>query len=215
LKGSLFRRKGLLGAKDFIMPLYRLCSLAGLALAASAEAQELALQRDCAGLSADSFEAVILGCEITALISSSDVVVDELPEEAPWNSVNLDRQPAGSGNGRPTPPILEAREARLPANLSASGSEIRHLDITGSTVELSAPSDETSVSSRGSGAIAGVSGPVTDADDQVERLIVIPDQQRPPPGSCRIWFPDQHPGFQRPPTSCDVELPDGAVLIVG
>ena len=43
----------------------------------------------------------------------------------------------------------------------------------------------------------------------------IPNGHLPPPGSCRVWFPDRPPGHQPPPTSCDVEVPAGAVLIRG
>lgn len=43
----------------------------------------------------------------------------------------------------------------------------------------------------------------------------IPPGHRPPPGSCRVWYPDRPPGQQPPPTSCGVAVPAGAVLIRG
>lgn len=41
----------------------------------------------------------------------------------------------------------------------------------------------------------------------------IPHGHRPPPGSCRVWYPDRPAGHQPPPTSCDVRVPRGAVLV--
>lgn len=43
----------------------------------------------------------------------------------------------------------------------------------------------------------------------------IPPGHYPPPGSCRVWFPDRPPGHQPPPSSCNVRVPRGAVLIEG
>lgn len=43
----------------------------------------------------------------------------------------------------------------------------------------------------------------------------IPDGHYPPPGSCRVWFPDRPAGQQPPPGSCNVRVPYGAVLIEG
>jgi len=46
----------------------------------------------------------------------------------------------------------------------------------------------------------------------------IPRGHRPPPGLCRIWFPDRPPGRQPPPGNCDAldyHLPAGAWLIRG
>ena len=44
----------------------------------------------------------------------------------------------------------------------------------------------------------------------------IPPGHLPPPGECRIWFPDQPPGQQPPPGKCDHlrhNVPIGAWLI--
>lgn len=43
----------------------------------------------------------------------------------------------------------------------------------------------------------------------------IPAGHYPPPGSCRVWYPDRPPGHQPPPTSCNVRVPSGAFLVRG
>lgn len=46
----------------------------------------------------------------------------------------------------------------------------------------------------------------------------IPAGHMPPPGECRIWFPDRPPGQQPPPGKCyDLErrVPPGAFLVHG
>ncbi|HEV2743251.1 MAG TPA: hypothetical protein VGV91_08860 [Rubrobacter sp.] len=53
------------------------------------------------------------------------------------------------------------------------------------------------------------------AEAREEGGLKIPNGHRPPPGSCRVWFPDRPPGHQPPPGPCDVDVPAGAVLIVG
>lgn len=45
--------------------------------------------------------------------------------------------------------------------------------------------------------------------------IEIPAGHFPPPGSCRLWYPERPPGQQPPPTSCNISVPAGAVLIRG
>jgi hypothetical protein len=44
----------------------------------------------------------------------------------------------------------------------------------------------------------------------------IPKGHYPPPGECRIWYPDRPPGHQPPPMKCDrarSEVPPGAWVI--
>lgn len=42
----------------------------------------------------------------------------------------------------------------------------------------------------------------------------IPKGHYPPPGECRVWFPDRPPGQQPPPSRCsEVRVPRGAWLI--
>jgi hypothetical protein len=46
----------------------------------------------------------------------------------------------------------------------------------------------------------------------------IPPGHLPPPGECRIWYPDRPPGQQPPPGDCRVlrsRVPPGAELIYG
>ena len=37
---------------------------------------------------------------------------------------------------------------------------------------------------------------------QVYQAIGVPNGHMPPPGSCRVWYPDRPPGHQPPPTDC-------------
>jgi hypothetical protein len=51
-----------------------------------------------------------------------------------------------------------------------------------------------------------------------EGPISIPPGHMPPPGECRIWFPDRPPGQQPPPGPCrwlQHQIPPGAYLIRG
>lgn len=51
-----------------------------------------------------------------------------------------------------------------------------------------------------------------------EPAVHVPPGHLPPPGSCRIWFPDRPPGQQPPPGNCyelERRVPAGAVLIRG
>jgi hypothetical protein len=46
----------------------------------------------------------------------------------------------------------------------------------------------------------------------------VPPGHLPPPGQCRIWFPDRPPGHQPPSGSCRKlrhQVPPGAVLVQG
>jgi hypothetical protein len=48
--------------------------------------------------------------------------------------------------------------------------------------------------------------------------VKIPPGHLPPPGECRIWFPDRPPGHQPPPGDCrelSRRVPHGAVLVEG
>ena len=43
----------------------------------------------------------------------------------------------------------------------------------------------------------------------------VPPGHLPPPGSCRVWYPDRPPGQQPPPGPCHVYVPHGAILLKG
>ncbi len=46
----------------------------------------------------------------------------------------------------------------------------------------------------------------------------VPPGHLPPPGQCRVWFPDRPPGQQPPPGPCHQlqwQVPPGAVLVRG
>lgn len=51
-----------------------------------------------------------------------------------------------------------------------------------------------------------------------ERSVHVPPGHQPPPGQCRIWFPDRSPGHQPPPGECHklrYKVPTGGVLVQG
>lgn len=49
-------------------------------------------------------------------------------------------------------------------------------------------------------------------------VLKIPEGHMPPPGKCRIWYPERPPGQQPPPGDCEnlrYQVPPGAWLIHG
>ncbi len=56
------------------------------------------------------------------------------------------------------------------------------------------------------------------SNDRHEHRYEVPKGHLPPPGECRIWYPDRAPGQQPPPGNCrDLRrhVPYGATLIRG
>jgi uncharacterized protein len=51
--------------------------------------------------------------------------------------------------------------------------------------------------------------------DPREREHEIAREHRPPPGMCRVWYLGRPPETQPPPSSCNVRVPAGAVLLRG
>jgi len=94
------------------------------------------------------------------------------------------------------------------------------------TIETEGPAVETSlrVTPSRSGVLQTIRIPtpqprgameVVQADGSVFR---IPPGHYPPPGSCRIWFPNRSPGQQSPPGDCSVldkRVPAEAYLVYG
>ena len=54
--------------------------------------------------------------------------------------------------------------------------------------------------------------------DPSRGMVSIPEGHMPPPGKCRIWYPERSPGDQPPPGDCrelQHRVPSGAVLVRG
>ena len=52
----------------------------------------------------------------------------------------------------------------------------------------------------------------------MHQRVDIPKGHYPPPGKCRVWYPDRPPGQQPPPGECRElrkRVPPGAVLVQG
>lgn len=58
-------------------------------------------------------------------------------------------------------------------------------------------------------------GTVFEPQPYPEQHYEIPPGHLPPPGECRIWYPDRPAGQQPPPGSCGGRVPPGAVMIRG
>jgi hypothetical protein len=55
-------------------------------------------------------------------------------------------------------------------------------------------------------------------DPYPAQQVDIPPGHMPPPGKCRIWYPDRSPGQQPPPGECAElrhRVPPGAALVRG
>lgn len=76
--------------------------------------------------------------------------------------------------------------------------------------------------SRTAGSVGGILGRVVlprPGTAGPRELAGVPKGHYPPPGECRIWYPNRPPGHQPPPTSCDrlagVRLEPGAFILHG
>lgn len=190
------------------MDFTRFCVIALLTLAASAQAQQLhQWQRpDCGDLDADSFEAALLECDSRTAAGYRGLARTSIEEE-----VHLTRIEPSSG---------------LSSGRNRSSDRSSHIEIEGNTVlvDLERPTSARAVAdlagtTRSEIVIVGaevreLSHNESDQDEAVQ-ILEIPNRHLPPPGSCRAWFPDRSLAQQPPPATCDVQTPEGAVLIRG
>lgn len=68
------------------------------------------------------------------------------------------------------------------------------------------------------GGCVAYAGPAVGPQGYPAHSYPIPEGHMPPPGECRIWFPDLPPGQQPPPGSCYElrhRVPPGAILVRG
>lgn len=126
---------------------------------------------------------------------------------------------------------VELLEGDLPADLPPPSEGARYAEIDGMVVQLDPETYELLQVLRRSVGAAQIDDRKIEArwneGDRRERWkeegrgrkegeragFNIPKGHRPPPGSCRVWYPDRPAGHQPPPTSCDVRVPKGAVLV--
>ncbi len=186
------------------MPTRWFWSVALLAWATSARAEAPWTPPDCADLSADSLEAAILDCGDAAAPSTAEDL-----SEHQWEEL---QPPLGETVGADeTPPErVVVNRGEAPAFGPPPAAVDRPTaDRDGVLAAINPESVEPLDAAR------ATAGGEAEGQSLATNELRVPNGQRPPPGLCRLWFPDRPAGFQRPPTPCDVEVPEGAVLIRG
>lgn len=139
----------------------------------------------CAGLASDSFEAAVLNCEAERPSVPPSVI--DVIGEAPAPGVPLPHGLAQVAGDEPAPVTGPTLQGRLRVVQGPFDPAV----LPPAVVALAASADRDAT------------------------VVQVPVAQRPPAGLCRVWFPGRHAGLQRSPTACDVEVPEGAVLIRG
>ena len=114
--------------------------------------------------------------------------------------------------GEPVDPAaVDFLDAEAGARLPPLEGDLRYAVIEGIVVALD-PETHTLLQVIRDAAGLGLGAPAGPAPRAAGSLD-IPPGHYPPPGSCRLWYPDRPPGQQPPPGSCDVAVPAGAVLV--
>lgn len=198
---------------------------------------------DCATLEAGSLEAALMECSSTgAPLQGEFADGKSSPLLAPAGTLTTVDAGRETGTrmtpAQPQEPVrshlAEGQEARLsdgggPSPVPPSGSA-RPADLGGMIAELDPGSYEMLQSIARAAGVSQVldrnvvarqeerrqrEGREKDRDRKEGKRagLKVPKGHRPPPGSCRIWYPDRPPGHQPPPTSCNVKVPRGAVLV--
>ncbi|MBB1499327.1 hypothetical protein [Paracoccus sp. MC1862] len=198
---------------------------------------------DCTTLEAGSLEAALMDCSPPGTPLQDEVAGGEpSPLPAPTGTVTtVDVEPdtgTRMSPAQPQEPVLshlaEGQGAKLPdgggpSDVSRSSSA-RPAEPAGMIAELDPKSYELLQSIARAAGVSQVldrnvgarqeernqrEGRAKDRDRKEGKRagLKVPKGHRPPPGSCRIWYPDRPPGHQPPPTSCNVKVPRGAVLV--
>ena len=169
------------------MRLTAIWSMTILAFATGAWAQDNWSPMNCADLDAGSFEAEMLDCGPDTTRAAPE------PSAQPENAVT-ERPPEAAPAREATSEPEQSRESR--ATGDGRTADVEEIAPDPGLVDVEPDPGE----GRGNDQDAGLR---------------IPRGHRPPPGQCRVWFPDRPPGHQPPPSACDVDVPKGAVLIRG
>lgn len=198
---------------------------------------------DCATLEAGSLEAALMECSSTGAPLRGEVAEGKfspLPASA-GTLTTVDARPETGTRmtpGQPQEPVLshlaQGQAARLPegSNPSALPPPVntRSADLGGMIAELEPESHELLQSiARAAGLSQALDRNVMAPQEERHQRegrekdrdrkegkgagLKVPKGHRPPPGSCRIWYPNRPPGHQPPPTSCNVKVPRGAMLV--
>lgn len=187
------------------MRLAIVCGTAMLAFGPFAEAQGVQswTPPDCASVEAGSLEAALMDCELSSR-PLRDTVVDEDRPSVPGATLADERFDAEPDDGsRMAPDGTHGHAVNEPLEQGnvhpTEGTQTIRPSFEALQTEKDKPERFKQEDRRGK-------------KDETAGL-EIPNGHRPPPGFCRVWYPNRPAGHQPPPTSCDVDVPRGAVLV--